>query len=70
MGELDTEMVMNGPWIGTDAYSYEGLACYTEPFQWLHGVNPRYGMSWRMDVRLKNKHREAKGPQRYKIELE
>lgn len=70
VGELDTEMVMNGPWIGSDAYSYESLAAYTEPFQWLHGVNPRYGVSWRMDVRLKDVLREAKGPQRYKIELE
>lgn len=70
VGELDTEMIMNGPWLATDAYAYEGLAAYTDPFQWLHGVNPRYGISWRMDVKLKDDLREAKGPQRYKIELE
>jgi hypothetical protein len=70
VGELDGEMIMNGPWLATDAYAYEGLACYTEPFQWLHGVNAKYGITWRMDVRLKDADREAKGPQRYQIELE
>jgi hypothetical protein len=61
---------MNGPWLGTDAYAYNSLAGYTEPFQWLHGVNSKYGLTWRMDVKLKDAAREAKGPQRYKIELE
>ena len=70
VGENDTETIMNGPWVATDAYAFNSLSGYTEPFQWLHGVNPRYGMSWRMDVRLKDRLREAKGPQRYKIELE
>ena len=70
VGALDGEMIMNGPWLATDAYAYEGLACYTEPFQWLHGVNEKYGITWRLDVKLKDEQREAKGPQRYIVELE
>ena len=70
VGALDGETIMNGPWLATDAYAYESLAAYSEPFQWLHGVNPKYGISWRMDVRLKDAEREANGPQRYEIELE
>ncbi len=69
VGSMDTETIMNGPWVATDAYAYEGLAAYSDPFQWLHGVNPKYGITWRLDVRLKDAEREAKGPQRYKIEL-
>jgi hypothetical protein len=70
VGEQDTEIIMNGPWPATDAFSYNSLAAYSEPFQWLHGVNPKYGITWRLDVRLKDAIREAKGPQRYKIILE
>ncbi len=70
VGSQDTETIMNGPWVGTDAYAFNSLSAYTEPFQWLHGVNPKYGLSWRMDVKLKDELREAQGPQRYKIELE
>jgi hypothetical protein len=70
VGAQDTETIMNGPWVATDAYAYNSLGGYTEPFQWLHGVNPKYGISWRMDVRLKDQIREKQGPQRYKIELE
>ena len=70
VGAQDTETIMNGPWLATDAYTFNSLAGYTEPFQWLHGVNPKYGISWRMDLKLKDEFREAKGPQRYKIELE
>jgi len=70
VGTQDTETIMNGPWLGTDAYAFNSLAGYTEPFQWLHGVNAKYGLTWRMDVKLKDAAREAKGPERYKIELE
>jgi hypothetical protein len=70
VGAQDTETIMNGPWPATDAYAFNSLSGYTEPFQWLHGVNPKYGISWRMDLKLKDELREAKGPQRYKIEME
>ena len=32
------------------------------------GVNPKHGITWRMNVHLRSDD-EAKGPQRYKIEL-
>lgn len=70
VGELDGEMIMNGPWIGTSVYAYESLAAYTEPFQWLHGVNSKYGITWRMDVRLRDTERERRGPERYHITME
>ena len=70
VGSGDTELIMNGPWIATDAYAYESFGTYTEPFQWLHGVNPKYGISWRMDVKLRDQERERKGSQRYQIHLE
>jgi hypothetical protein len=70
VGSQDTETIMNGPWLGTDAYAFNSLAGYTEPFQWLHGVNPKHGITWRLDVKLKDAEREAKGPQRYNIALE
>lgn len=69
VGAQDTETIMNGPWVATDAYAFNSLSAYTEPFQWLHGVNPKYGISWRMDVKLKDVAREAKGPQRYIINM-
>lgn len=70
VGEQDTEIIMNGPWLATDSFAYNSLAAYSEPFQWLHGVNPKYGITWRMDIRLKDPAREAKGPQHYKIEVQ
>lgn len=70
VGAVDGEMIMNGPWLATDAYAYESLAAYTEPFQWLHGVNQKYGITWRLDVKLKDQGREAKGPGRYTIDMD
>jgi hypothetical protein len=69
IGDIDGEMICNGPWPATDAFAYEGLAAYTDPFQWLHGVNPKYGVTWRLDVKLKDRERETAGPQRYLIEV-
>jgi hypothetical protein len=70
VGEQDSETIMNGPWLATDAYAYNSLSAYSEPFQWLHGVNSKYGITWRLDVRLKDAIREAAGPQRYQIEVD
>lgn len=69
VGNLDTETIMNGPWVASDAYAYESLSAYSEPFQWLHGVNPKYGVTWRLDIKLKDEEREALGPRRYRIEI-
>jgi hypothetical protein len=70
VGEGTCETIMNGPWPATDAFAYNALAAYSDPFQWLHGVNPKYGITWRMDIRLKDTVREAKGPQRYLIDVD
>ena len=62
MGDIDGEMIVNGPWVATDAYAYESLSAYTLPNQWMHGVNPKYGVTWRMDAKIKNPERELLGP--------
>ncbi len=68
LGDVDGEMLINGPWVATDAYSYNRFAGYTEPTQWVHGMNKKYGISWRLNVNLRSS-REAEGPKRYIIEL-
>ncbi len=70
VGAQDTETIMNGPWVATDAYAYNSLSAYTQPSQWLHGVNEKHGITWRTDIHLKDPVREAKGPERYNIILE
>jgi hypothetical protein len=67
VGDMDGEMLVNGPWLATDAYAYNSFAGYTEPSQWIHGVNPKYGVTWRMNVRLRDIEAERRGPQRYII---
>jgi hypothetical protein len=66
--DLDGELLVNGPWLATDAFSYNRFAGYREPSQLIHGVNKKHGLSWRMLVHLKSKG-EKKGPRRYKVEL-
>lgn len=68
VGDMDGELMVNGPWPATDAYAFNSFAGFTEPSQWLHGVNPRYGITWRMDVKLREPEKEKLGPQRYKID--
>jgi hypothetical protein len=68
MNELDGELIINGAWPATDAYAYNAFGGYTEPSQLIHGVNPKYGITWRMPVKLKADD-EQNGPRRYKIDL-
>jgi hypothetical protein len=68
LGQFDGELLMNGPWVATDSYSYNAFGGYTEPTQLLHGVGQKYGVTWRLPVKLKTED-EHLGPQRYKIEL-
>lgn len=68
ISELDCEILVNGSWIATDAYSYNSFSGFSEPTQLLHGVYPRYGISWRLPVNLRTPD-EKKGPRRYKIDL-
>lgn len=68
LADIDGELVLNGAWPGTDAYAYNSFTGFREPSQLIHGVNPKHGITWRMNVHLRSDD-EAKGPQRYKIEL-
>lgn len=67
LSDIDGEMLVNGSWVGTDPFSYNALAGYREPSQLFHGVNPKYGVSWRLHVKLKVEN-EKKGPKRYLID--
>jgi hypothetical protein len=67
LSDVDGEMLINGAWVGTDAYSYNAFAGYREPTQWLHGVNPKHGITWRLAVKLRHEN-EKRGPKRYKID--
>jgi len=67
LSDIDGEMLVNGSWVGTDAFAYNALAGYREPSQLFHGVNPKYGVSWRLHVKLKAEN-ERKQPTRYLID--
>jgi len=68
LAQFDGELIINGPWVATDAYAFNALGAYTEPSQMLHGVSEKYGVTWRLPVKLKTDN-EHLGPQRYKIPL-
>jgi len=67
LSDIDGEMLVNGSWVGTDPFAYNALAGYREPSQLFHGVNPKYGVSWRLHVKLKDIN-EKKFPTRYLID--
>lgn len=67
LADVDGELLLNGAWLATDAFAYNALAGYREPCQLLHGVNAKYGVSWRLPVKLKFPS-ELKGPTRYLID--
>ena len=67
IASMDGELMVNGPWVATDAYAYNALGAFTEPSQLLHGVNSKYGITWRLPVRLRSDN-EHRGPKRYKLE--
>jgi UDP-2,3-diacylglucosamine pyrophosphatase LpxH len=68
VSEVDGELLMNGPWVATDAYAFNALSAYSAPTQLLHGVHEKYGITWRLPIKLKSDD-ELDGPQRYKIDL-
>jgi len=63
------ETIVNGSWSATDEYALESLGAYSEPYQWLFGVHPTYGLTWRLPIKLRKKGwREALNkPSRYTI---
>lgn len=66
--DVDGELLVNGSWVATDAYSYNSFCGYSEPRQLLHGINSKHGITWRLPVSLKTPD-ELEGPKRYRIEL-
>lgn len=68
LADLDGEMLVNGAWLATDAFSFNSFSGFREPIQLLHGVNPVHGVTWRMPVKLRHD-AEKDGPQRYCVEL-
>lgn len=67
LSDINGELLVNGAWPGTDAYSFNSFSGYREPVQMMHGVNPKYGITWRMNVKMKTEY-ELDGPRRYKID--
>jgi hypothetical protein len=67
LSDVDGELLVNGSWVGTDAFAYNSLSGYREPAQWIHGVNPKHGITWRMNVKLRHEN-EKHGPRRYLID--
>jgi len=67
LADVDGELLINGAWLGTDAYAYNSLAAYKEPTQLLHGVNPKHGVTWRLHANLRCVG-EKNGPKRYLID--
>lgn len=65
--EVNGEMLINGAWPASDAYAYNSLGGFTEPSQLIHGVNKKYGITWRLPVKLRCDY-EHKGPKRYRLE--
>jgi hypothetical protein len=65
--EVNGEMLINGAWPASDAYSYNALGGFTEPSQLIHGVNKKYGITWRLPVKLRCEY-EHKGPKRYRLQ--
>lgn len=63
--ELKGETIVNGAFPATDPYSYESFSGYRDPMQLIHGVSPKYGMTWRLPVKIKDADYEARGPRRY-----
>lgn len=65
LSDIDGELLVNGAWPATDAYVLNRFAGYREPAQWFHGVNPKHGITWRMNVKLKS---DVEIPKRYLID--
>jgi hypothetical protein len=68
LADLNGEALLNGAWVGTNAYALNSFTGYREPSQLIHGVNPRRGVTWRMHVHLRSQD-DVDGPKRYKVEI-
>jgi transposase-like protein len=66
--DMNGELLANGAWVGTNAYSYNSFSGYREPSQLIHGVNPKHGVTWKMNVQIRDQAEKLRTP-RYVIEV-
>ena len=57
------EVLLNGKWMVTDEFALEKLGDVSEPYQLLFGVHPKYGITWRMPIKLRDTSKTC----RYKV---
>ena len=60
------EYIMNGTWKGGDEYALGKLSVVARPAQWLFGVSPEFGITWRIPVSLRVRKKIYDG--RYKVQ--
>lgn len=65
------ETFINGSWNSTDEFALDSMAGYSEPVQFLLGVHEKWGVTWRLPVRLRTKNwkEEELSESRYKISI-
>lgn len=65
------EIFINGSFNATDEYALESLGAYSEPMQLLMGIHPKYGVTWRMPIRLRTHdwENDEKKKGRYNIKI-
>ena len=64
----NSETIINGAWKATDPYTLATYGSFVEPSQWVHGIHPKQGITWRFKVKLRSDD-EKLGPKRYCVDL-
>jgi len=54
LNKVTGEIILNGSVIGGNEYSLGRLFRSSDPMQLLMGINPKYGITWRFPINLKN----------------
>jgi hypothetical protein len=65
--KLNGPMLVNGAMVGTSEFSTVALATASRPMQYVFGVHPEQGMSWRYPIWL-DKIPTPEAPQRYNVD--
>lgn len=69
LGDLNGEVLINGPWVACDPYSYNAFSGFSLPTQWMFSVHPNHGITWRLGVHPRNENQFLERPTRYKIPM-
>jgi hypothetical protein len=67
MADLKGEVIINGAFPATDPYVFNAFSGWREPMQLLFAVHKKYGVTWRLPVKIRDPEREKVGPTRYKV---